>query len=50
LFINDEDFIELYKHMMNLKTKLSLEDLSIRNPLGEGYYYRKTNLLKGETA
>lgn len=48
LFINDDDFIELFKHLLDLNPSFTFEDLAHRLPLGEAYYYRKTNLLKGD--
>ena len=47
LFIEDEIFIELVKHMMGFDTDSDFNEISQSIPLGDAYYYRKTNLLKG---
>ena len=48
LFIEDDDFIALVEDMMGYKSDIDIETIKEKNLLGEAYYYRKTNLLKGE--
>lgn len=48
LFIEDEDFIEMVKALFDLENDMNIEYLKDKYPFGSAYYYRKTNLLKGE--